>query len=350
MEETGKLISEWFLWKARSGRPFSDRTRARYSEPLRRLASTEGSLLGVTREDLQDYADRRRTLSNTTVRTDQYAFKSFFGFAVAQGLRADDPSEGLAFVAEEPKTRSRARLWAGMPRRELLPERYWPLFDFLRETWGRHPELTGDDLRSIQVRGRVPDVVKLRSRKRQGQTIALSAKARIGLEAMGGKIPITWGNVERLFRVAFGGAFPPSALKDMPPVGFGIDMHEAFEGNIREQVTAGQMEDAARAAFVELEDRMRRMVRQVTGKDIHPVHDIVNLLFGDSGPLASSLSAKQREPLRMLILGAFGVFRNLVDHRTDVFPSEAHGVDVILLADLAMRLLDPIEKGLIKRP
>jgi len=343
--EAERLISRYFAWKARAGRSLSDSSRARYRPVLLSLADERGSLLNVTVNDLLDFQDSRRHLSDSTRGHDRVVLRGFFRFARQEGLRSDNPAEALVAPATRRK-RMPMRRWVSAPRRDALPKAYRPIFDFLREVWGRHPELSFQDVLTIRSPGGVPEVVEVRSGRKRGQLVTLSPGARRALTEMGGSIPVTKGAIERVFRDSYQRAFSPTDLKRIPPVGFGVDLHESLEGEVRELLTAGRMEDAARRAFVEVEARIARLVRSTTGRDDLYTRNLVDHAFAEGGPLAAAIPARQRESFRMLLSGALGMFRNPVAHQASVFPDDAYGLEVVLVADLALRLLDPIETRL----
>ena len=231
--EAERLISRYFAWKARAGRSLSDSSRARYRPVLLSLADERGSLLNVTVNDLLDFQDSRRHLSDSTRGHDRVVLRGFFRFARQEGLRSDNPAEALVAPATRRK-RMPMRRWVSAPRRDALPKAYRPIFDFLREVWGRHPELSFQDVLTIRSPGGVPEVVEVRSGRKRGQLVTLSPGARRALTEMGGSIPVTKGAIERVFRDSYQRAFSPTDLKRIPPVGFGVDLHESLEGEVRE--------------------------------------------------------------------------------------------------------------------
>jgi hypothetical protein len=342
MDQTEELIEAFLDWKhQRKGKPLGETTRRRYRATLLRLAAAKGSLLRVTTADLRTHEASRR-IGPRAKGVEQSAYREFFEFAMATRRRRDNPTKDLRRPETIPK-RSRAfRQWGGVPKRNLLPKVYRPVFDFLREVWGRYPELTLEEIHSINAPGRVPEVVELREGKHRGLRIMLSPKARFSLQDMGGSFPREMRAMQRAFNRAYGGAFKPTALKHLPPPGFGLDLHTAFEGEVRDLIEAGKMEDAARRAWIQVEERIRALVRSALEKDGN-TRPLIEEAFAHSGVLAHTVPPRPLEPTRMFLSGALGVFRNEVAHHIGTLGDEDYALEIVVVADAIMRFLDPIE-------
>ena len=111
---------------------------------------------------------------------------------------------------------------------------------------------------------------------------------------------------------------------------------------VKSQFLIGEYELAAFAAMREVEIR----VRELSGAD--PSLLGVKLMrnsFGDSGKLSdSSLDAGERVGIMELFAGAIGTFKNPPSHRQVDYSDPTEASEVVLFADLLMRLLDRIEK------
>ena len=98
-----------------------------------------------------------------------------------------------------------------------------------------------------------------------------------------------------------------------------------FSEKISELLMGWHLDSAVRKAFVLLKTRL------VTTFDLSSDldgQDLVNQVFGNKGYLAGKIPESERESMRNLLAGMFGVFRNRYGH-TDVEP-EWHEVEAIL--------------------
>jgi uncharacterized protein (TIGR02391 family) len=104
------------------------------------------------------------------------------------------------------------------------------------------------------------------------------------------------------------------------------------------QFLLGEYELGALAAMREVEIRVRKLSKAGEG-DIG-----VNLMksaLGVDGPLADPrLERGEREATMALFWGAIGVFKNPSSHRQVRFDDPTLAAEVILLADLLLRMLD----------
>lgn len=105
---------------------------------------------------------------------------------------------------------------------------------------------------------------------------------------------------------------------------------------IGDLLTERQLDSAVRKAFVLLKERLVRnfgVSSELDGRDA------VNKVFGREGFLAGRIPDAERESMRNLLDGLFGVFRNTYGHR-DVAP-EWHEADAVLsMVNLILQRLD----------
>ena len=97
-----------------------------------------------------------------------------------------------------------------------------------------------------------------------------------------------------------------------------------------------QLDSAVRKGFVILKERLVKNFDLPASLD---GRDLVNQVFGQRGCLAEKIPEPERESMRNLLNGIFGVFRNLYDHK-DVEP-EWHEVEATLsLINWALKRID----------
>jgi uncharacterized protein (TIGR02391 family) len=71
---------------------------------------------------------------------------------------------------------------------------------------------------------------------------------------------------------------------------------------------------------------------------------LIRFAFGEDGPLRNpQLDGGELIARMELFAGAIGLFKNPTSHRDVVFDDPAEAAEVIMLADLLMRILDRIE-------
>lgn len=122
----------------------------------------------------------------------------------------------------------------------------------------------------------------------------------------------------------------------------GVALHKRLERRIRRQFLIGEYELAAFAAMREVEIR----VRELAGAGNAPGDLGVKLVqreFGDGGSLADpGAEAGERQATMALFWGALGVFKNPSSHREVEFDDPTEASDVVLFADLLLRILDRV--------
>ncbi|MHB8590060.1 MAG: TIGR02391 family protein [Candidatus Dormibacteraceae bacterium] len=134
-------------------------------------------------------------------------------------------------------------------------------------------------------------------------------------------------------------ADPLRRLSDEARLAAGL--HPLIEARIRQQFILGEYELAAFAALRQVEIRVRELARK-------PESSIgVTLMkeaFGAGGPLADSgLDKGERDATMALFWGAIGVFKNPTSHRQVDYKDPTQAAEVVLLADLLLRMLDEVD-------
>jgi uncharacterized protein (TIGR02391 family) len=117
----------------------------------------------------------------------------------------------------------------------------------------------------------------------------------------------------------------------------GCDLHPRLE-RVRSQFLLGEYELGAFAAMREVEIR----VRELSGASPSLVGvKLMRDAFRDGGRLSNiDLDPGERVGLMELFAGAIGTFKNPPSHRQVDYADPTEASEVILLADLLMRLLD----------
>jgi uncharacterized protein (TIGR02391 family) len=123
-----------------------------------------------------------------------------------------------------------------------------------------------------------------------------------------------------------------------------VDLHLRIAGRVRRQFLLGEYELAAIAALKEVEIRVRELAG-ASESDIGV--KLMTDTFKTGGPLHdASLDKGESEAVMALFRGAIGVFKNPSSHRQVEFDDPTAASEVVLLADLLLRLLDQTEKRL----
>lgn len=119
-----------------------------------------------------------------------------------------------------------------------------------------------------------------------------------------------------------------------------VDLHGRL-GGARSQFPMGEFELAAFAAMREVEIRVRELAKADTS--LLGVKLMRSALNPESGPLADpQLDLGERVGVMELFAGAIGTFKNPPSHRQVDYSDPTEASEVILLADLLMRLLDRV--------
>ena len=119
-------------------------------------------------------------------------------------------------------------------------------------------------------------------------------------------------------------------------------LHPLIEARVRQQFLLGEYELAAFAALRQVEIR----VRELAGAPESSIGvKLMQAAFKpDGGPLADqNLDDGERAATMALFWGAIGVFKNPPSHRQVDYQDPTQAAEVVLLADLLLRLLDEVE-------
>ena len=122
----------------------------------------------------------------------------------------------------------------------------------------------------------------------------------------------------------------------------GLDLHPRLEGKVRPLFLLGDYETAAFKAMKEVEVR----VRELSGlpSDLIGVPLVRQAFNATDGPLTDqSHDRGERQARSDLFAGALGSFKNPTSHRSVTYQDPTEASEVILLADLLMRILDAVE-------
>jgi uncharacterized protein (TIGR02391 family) len=125
----------------------------------------------------------------------------------------------------------------------------------------------------------------------------------------------------------------------------GVSMHPRLEERARRQFVLGEFAAAALVAMREVEIAVRE--RGGFGDTVVGA-DLMNKAFGTDGPLADLSAPKaERDGMRALFQGAISVFKNPASHRQVQYEDPVQAAEIVLLADLLLRMLDAAE---VERP
>jgi len=122
----------------------------------------------------------------------------------------------------------------------------------------------------------------------------------------------------------------------------GLDLHPRLEGKVRPLFLLGDYETAAFKAMKEVEVR----VRELSGlpNDLIGVPLVRQAFNSVDGSLTNqSHDRGERQARSDLFAGALGSFKNPTSHRAVTYQDPTEASEVILLADLLMRILDTVE-------
>lgn len=122
----------------------------------------------------------------------------------------------------------------------------------------------------------------------------------------------------------------------------GLALHLRLEGKVRPIFLLGDYETAAFKAMKEVEVRVREMAG--LPNNLIGVSLMRQAFNPSGGPLAdASHEAGERQARSDLFSGAIGSFKNPSSHRPVTYNDSVEASEVVLLADLLMRILDSIE-------
>jgi uncharacterized protein (TIGR02391 family) len=127
-----------------------------------------------------------------------------------------------------------------------------------------------------------------------------------------------------------------------------VDLHPSIAQKVRAQFLMGEHELAALAAMRQVEIR----VRQLAGaSDSDLGVKLMQWAFGENGPLRQPvLDDGEQKAMMALFWGAIGMFKNPPSHRQVDYADATMAAEVVLFADLLLRLLDGIKPEPKARP
>jgi uncharacterized protein (TIGR02391 family) len=123
----------------------------------------------------------------------------------------------------------------------------------------------------------------------------------------------------------------------------GLPLHPRLEERARRQFVLGEFEAAAFIAMREVEIAVRERAGYagtVIGSEL------MNKAFASDGPLADpETPTAEQEGLKSLYRGALSVFKNPASHRALDYKDPVEAAEVVLLADLLLRMVDRAPEG-----
>lgn len=131
----------------------------------------------------------------------------------------------------------------------------------------------------------------------------------------------------------------------------GMDLHERVAERVRTQYLIGEYEAATFLALRTVEIRVRELA-QIPETKVGSSR-LMQQAFahedGKLGPLAdSSQDASERAGTMALFWGAMGLYKNPVSHRQVQYADPTVASEIVLLADLLLRILDGVEERLAR--
>ena len=124
-----------------------------------------------------------------------------------------------------------------------------------------------------------------------------------------------------------------------------VDLHRFIARRVRRQFVLGEYELAALAAMKQVEIRVRELARLAESDTGVPL--MRKAFHPETGLLADpSQEGGERQATTDLFAGAIGVFKNPSSHREVQFDDPTYAAEVVLFADLLLRMLDRVEQRL----
>jgi len=123
-----------------------------------------------------------------------------------------------------------------------------------------------------------------------------------------------------------------------------VALHERLAGRVRRLYLTGDFETAAFAAMKEVEVRVRALAgAPESAIGVRLMRDA----FKEGGPLRDPAADPGEQVATMeLFAGAIGLFKNPVSHRPVNYRDPTEASEIILFADLLLRLLDSVAERL----
>jgi uncharacterized protein (TIGR02391 family) len=130
----------------------------------------------------------------------------------------------------------------------------------------------------------------------------------------------------------------------------GVSLHHRIAQQVEEQFLLGQYDLAVFAALGEVEIRVRQLAdapESLLGVKLMQQAFSLN----GPGPLVDpTADPGEQEAAMNLFKGAIGLFKNPTSHRAVSYDNPVIASDIILLADLLLRLLDQVDRRLNDEP
>lgn len=118
-----------------------------------------------------------------------------------------------------------------------------------------------------------------------------------------------------------------------------VDLHPLIARKVRSQFLLGEYENAILAAMREVEIQVREAGGY--GKEKYGTPLMRDAFAVPNGPLTDKAAQKsEQEAMGNLFAGAIGLFKNQSSHRSGDITDPIEAVDVVLLADLLLRIVD----------
>ena len=109
-----------------------------------------------------------------------------------------------------------------------------------------------------------------------------------------------------------------------------------LQGNIKSLLESNELDSAVRKAFLTLTERLR--TKYNIGKKRDGI-DLINRIFGNSG--CSKLTSSEKESMRNLLAGMYGIFRN--DFMHSLNNKKETEISAIHMVNTILNLLDDID-------
>ncbi len=109
-----------------------------------------------------------------------------------------------------------------------------------------------------------------------------------------------------------------------------------LQGNIKSLLKSNELDSAVRKAFLTLTERLRAKYNIGNNRD---GLDLINQIFGKSG--CSKLTSSEKESMRNLLAGIYGVFRN--DFMHSLNNKRTTEVSTIYMVNTILNLLDDFD-------
>jgi uncharacterized protein (TIGR02391 family) len=327
-------ITRFRAWKFTTGHLRSKSARD-YESTLRILESYAqsrgwGPVEKLTEGDIRAFASSRAGYGLNTRQRELTVIREFYKFLSShEGLA--NPSKGLRISgARVPREHSVAGLSRRIQSLES-PIREWALF--LRETADTGIKL--EEAYTIKEHLPVGPRVRVRDSRNAWRHVSITRPARRMLDAAGGRPPWKVRYIQRLLSDV---GLTQSDLRSKSPASITVDLHPDLESELWSLLEDGEYESASQKSLALVEGTLRRLVQGAGGRPDSGVH-LIDAAFGDEALLEVPTTA--RVPLRDLFSGA-RYFRNELSHDLVEHQDPSFAREVVLLADLLLRLLDRV--------